>query len=134
MELLLIREKFTPNTTLGSLSINGTPQCKTLEDTVREVKIKNETAIPEGKYKIILDVSKKFGKLMPLLIDVPQFDGIRIHSGYDKEDTRGCIIVGYVWGDDCIYRSRVAFNDLMEKLMQASKAKEEIWISIESRK
>lgn len=80
--------------TIGSLSIDGQYFCDTLEDVVRQVKVYGETAIPYGRYNIILNVSPHFGRILPRLIDVPQFDGVLIHRGNTAEDTAGCILVG----------------------------------------
>lgn len=80
--------------TIGSLSIDGQYFCDTLEDAVRQVKVYGKTAIPYGRYNIILNVSPHFGRILPRLIDVPQFDGVLIHRGNTAEDTAGCILVG----------------------------------------
>jgi hypothetical protein len=65
-----------------------------LEDTVREKKIAGKTAIPEGTYQVIVNRSPKFKRDLPLLLDVPNFEGIRIHRGNTVKDTSGCILVG----------------------------------------
>lgn len=65
-----------------------------MEDTVREKKIAGKTAIPEGTYQVIVNRSPKFKRDLPLLLDVPNFEGIRIHRGNTVKDTSGCILVG----------------------------------------
>lgn len=72
--------------TIGKLYINGVFLCSTLEDKVRtldtiEDKVYGETAIPEGRYEVILSYSKRFNKILPELLNVPFFKGIRIHAG-----------------------------------------------------
>ncbi|NLZ94625.1 MAG: hypothetical protein GX921_02220, partial [Bacteroidales bacterium] len=99
MKLKLIRKYKCPNYTIGHLYINDKYFCDTLEDKVRQLdsiedKIKHKTAIPEGKYKVVVTMSPKFKRLLPLLLNVPFFEGIRIHRGNDENDTSGCIIVG----------------------------------------
>lgn len=109
MELKLKRIAKREDYTIGRLLINDKYFCDTLEDPVRELKdrnsdgdfddvgegkINNHTAIPAGKYKIISTYSNKFKKNTPILLDVPGFTGIRIHSGNTSADTSGCILVG----------------------------------------
>jgi hypothetical protein len=116
MRLTLKREEFTENSTIGSLYIDGEFFCYTLEDTLRKDKIKGETAIPYGTYQVILSWSPRFKRILPLLISVPNFDGIRIHPGNTKDDTEGCLLVGESKGKDIIYNSRKAFTKLFSIL------------------
>jgi hypothetical protein len=81
MQLKLQRETLTDDSTIGKLYINGTFHCYTLEDKVREVKIPHVTAIPQGKYEVILNFSNRFQQIMPLLLNVPNYEGVRIHWG-----------------------------------------------------
>lgn len=137
MELLLKRVKQVKNATCGLLYINGEHFCYTLEDKVRTIKvdcsgkIKGSTAIPEGKYKVILSYSNRFKKTMPLLLNVPCFTGIRIHSGNTHADTEGCILVGLNQSEDNVFSSRVCFNALMNVLYQAN-LKESIYIVVQN--
>ncbi len=116
MELTLKRKTFTNKTTIGDLSINGVYECHTLEDAVRDVKIQNETAIPYGKYEVKLTISPRFKRTLPLLIDVPNYEGVRIHWGNYAKDTDGCILLGTSTDKDFIGHSVTAFNSFMEKL------------------
>jgi len=127
MELLLKRKWKTDNETIGELYVNGKFECYTLEDVERVVKIKNETAIPKGKYKLIITYSNRFKRNLPLLLNVPNFEGIRIHSGNTNHDTQGCILVGKTRGTNFIGNSRKAFNSLFLKLQK----EKEITITIE---
>lgn len=89
--------------------------CNTLEDPVRPQKIKGDTAIPEGSYPIAITYSPKFKRYMPEVLNVPNFEGIRIHSGNTKKDTSGCILVGVlVKGKFLVIRSRETFNKLFK--------------------
>ena len=73
-----------------------------LEDVVREIpgvpvdqwKIKSVTAIPVGQYQVVIDESMRFKKKMIRLLNVPSFEGIRVHSGNTSHDTDGCLITG----------------------------------------
>ena len=94
----------------------------------REHNLKNvDAAIPKGKYKVIITPSNRFKRDLPLLQNVPGFEGIRIHSGNTNHDTEGCILVGQTRAADFIGNSRKAFDKLFPKLQKAS----EINITIE---
>lgn len=131
MELVLRRETFTDQSTIGTLDLNGVFDCYTLEDRVRYgPKVPGKTAIPLGRYEVIISWSQRFQKPMPLLLNVPGFEGIRIHSGNTAADTEGCILVGKTEGVDVVGQSRVAFQALFAKLKAAAK-KEKMFLSIE---
>lgn len=129
MQLQVVRKIFTDKSTIGDLSVNGVFECFTLEDKVRPVKIKGETAIPAGTYEVAVTFSNKFQKFLPLLMNVPNFDGIRIHTGNTPKDTLGCILVGQGKGVDSISNSRLAFGPLFEKI-QAVVRTEKVFIEI----
>jgi len=99
--------------------IDGLFECYTLEDVERTVKIKNETAIPKGTYKVIINESNRFKRLLPLLLNVPNFEGVRIHSGNSNHDTEGCILVGQTIQANYIGQSRKAFDKLLKKMQGA---------------
>ena len=81
MVLKLQRTKEVNNATIGEIHIDGNFICYTLEDKVRPTKIKHETCIPAGTYIINITYSPTFKKMLPLLLNVPGFYGIRIHAG-----------------------------------------------------
>jgi hypothetical protein len=110
----------TDDSTIGELSIDGIFECFTLEDKERPVKIKGETAIAKGTYKVIINESNRFKRLLPLLIDVPNFEGVRIHSGNSNHDTEGCILVGQSRNKNYIGQSRKAFDKLFKKMQVAT--------------
>jgi len=121
MELSLIRKEFTTESTIGDLLIDGKFYSFTLEDMYRDKKIKGVTAIPYGTYEVIINFSNRFQRPMPLLLNVPGFDGIRIHNGNKAEHTEGCILVGFTKGKDFIGNSKSAFIQFMPKLQAGLK-------------
>lgn len=129
MILELKRKIFTDDSTIGELSIDGIFVCYTLEDKVRDAKIKNVTAIPYGKYEIAITFSNRFQQYMPLLLNVPEFEGVRIHSGNKSTETEGCILVGGTRSLNFIGKSRVTYKTLFNKLKSVKKT-EKIFINI----
>ena len=121
MELSLIRKEFTTESTIGDLLIDGKFYSFTLEDMYRDKKINGVTAIPYGTYEVIINFSNRFQRPMPLLLNVPGFDGIRIHNGNKAEHTEGCILVGFTKGKDFIGNSKSAFIQFMPKLQAGLK-------------
>ena len=144
MHLHLLRDTFCDTHTLGKLTINGQFECYTLEDTDRYldgggIKIYGQTAIPAGVYTVTLSHSPRFGRVLPLLLSVPGFSGVRIHPGNSDRDTEGCILVGDARNVEDgaslpLSQSRKAFERLMEKLKQALAKSESIRITIEREK
>lgn len=129
MKLKLFRPNTSLNTdfTEGKLYVENVFECYTLEDKDRRLeegneKVQNATAIPRGTYEVVITYSNRFKREMPLLLNVPGFTGIRIHSGNTSEDTEGCILVGdrnSKEDDNFIGASRIAYNRLFEKLKNA---------------
>jgi hypothetical protein len=129
MELKLVREELTSESSIGRLYLNGAFECFTLEDRVRPVKVKGSTAIPYGHYEVIVSFSQRFQRPLPLLLNVPNFDGIRIHVGNEPQNTEGCILVGTEKSLNRISHSQDAFDKLFIQLQAAAK-KEKIFIEI----
>lgn len=96
MKLTLKRNFKGPDYTIGKLYIDGHYFCDTLEDTVRSTgkKIAGKTAIPAGDYKVVKSYSPRFKKILPEILDVPGFAGVRIHAGNTAKDTDGCVLLG----------------------------------------
>lgn len=122
-KLVLKRDIFTDEFTLGKITVDGVHFCYTVEDMVRTEKVAGKTAIPFGKYKILVTLSARFKKMLPLLLDVPNFTGVRIHAGNTAADSEGCILVGLGRTDTGVSRSRDAMVALM-KLLEQSKNNE----------
>ena len=139
MNILLIRQHHGSEHTIGRLFIDGDEICYTLEDKVRERpgepvgrwKVPGRTAIPRGRYKVVITHSPRFGTPLPLLLNVPGFAGVRLHPGNDSSDTDGCILVGNSWsGGDFIGQSRIAFNSVFKLLNHAHQRGEPMEIEI----
>ena len=142
MILTLDRKYKLPTYTIGKLYIDGEYFCDTLEDkdrgltddmTVSEIskiKIKKETAIPTGTYKVTITYSNRFKKNMPLINDVKGFEGIRIHNGNTNQDTEGCLLVGMNLERGKVLKSQETFRKLYKMLSGAKLRGEYIQITI----
>ena len=134
MELRLKRIAKRDTYTIGRLYIDGEKFCDTLEDRVRDLskepKIKGQTAIPAGRYHIVLTYSPRFKRILPLLLDVPQFTGVRIHRGTTAKDTEGCILVGFNREVGKVLDSAVTEQRLMAVLQNAVNKGKQIFITI----
>lgn len=127
MNLTLNRRPSLEHCTISELLVDGQAECFTIEDVVREVpgeavskwKVHGETAIPSGTYQVIVNHSERFGRDLPLLLNVPGFVGVRIHPGNTSKDTEGCILPGTQVIGESVIESRKAFNALFEKIQEA---------------
>ena len=133
MELNLYRHTYNTKgdrNIIGDLFIDGVFFCHTLEDEKRAdgLKVYGETAIPKGDYKVVLSLSNRFKRKMPLLLNVPMFKGIRMHGGNTSKDTLGCVLVAFKTDYKRIWST--AERALVQKLQQSTN---EITISIEDR-
>lgn len=97
MNFFIVRQNYSLKWTEGLFISNDSRFCYTLEDTVRPkgVKIPGLTAIQAGRYELVVTFSQKFQRQMPLLLNVPEFSGIRMHGGNTAQDSEGCILVAY---------------------------------------
>lgn len=135
MILTLERVQLDPDFTIGELSVDGEHICFTCEDAVRPMtgpdwKVRGKTAIPAGEYLVILTWSNRFGRILPLLVDVPCFDGVRIHAGNTAEDTDGCILTGRVRTPNGVGKSGLAFADLFDRIAEARRRGEPVHINV----
>ena len=113
-----MRRWFTERSTISEVLVDGDLCCFGLEDRVRAagVKVKAQTAIPPGVYALEITMSERFRRPMPLVKDVPMFQGIRIHPGNTDKDTEGCLLVGTERGVDRVIHSVVAFSRLLSMI------------------
>ncbi|KQS33982.1 DUF5675 family protein [Dyadobacter sp. Leaf189] len=148
MEIVIIRKWKGVNSTLSMLFIDGKFLGYLVEDTDRglsqsmplseilSVKVKTRTAIPVGRYKVAVTHSTRFKKLLPLLLHVPGFSGIRIHTGNTHMNTEGCLLPGkqYLFsaGDYRVTQSRDLFNSFFPQIQAALRAKSEVWCTIKT--
>ena len=130
MKLKLERFHFAEDYTIGRLSIDGAYYCDTLEDKVRDLtkekKVMHETAIPEGVYSVIVNVSPRFKRELPRLLEVPHFEGILIHRGNTAKGTSGCILVGENKAVGKVINSTPYELDLTKRIKDAGGATIEI--------
>lgn len=125
MNITVLRREFGTDYTRGRMYIDNEFFGYTLEDALRVQKINGESAIPAGRYPLVLTYSPKYNKNLPEILGVPGFSGIRIHGGNNKDDTDGCILVAdHVIGKDKIYGS------LSDKLMKKTNPNTLHWIEI----
>jgi hypothetical protein len=148
MEIRIDRAWPKPDYTISRLFVNGERfsdgknYCNSLEDTDRGLtsdmsvdevlakKVYGKTAIPRGRYKITVTWSPTFKKMLPLLIAVKGFTGVRIHSGNSPKDTLGCILIGRNDKPGWISDSRYWSNLLQRKIEDALYNGEEVWLQV----
>ena len=151
MELILERIAKRKTYTIGRLYIReqvmdeycpGTEDryfCDTLEPTWRDYangayKVKGRSAIPEGRYAVVISFSPKFKAWLPILLGGPEFNrkwqGIRIHAGNCSEDTEGCILVGKNREVGKVLDSRIWVHRLKQKIVEAKGKGEAVWLTI----
>ena len=147
MELILERIAKRKTYTIGRLYIRrqiideyrpGTEDqyfCDTLEPTWRDYehgayKVKGRSAIPEGRYAVVISWSPKIKQWLPILLGVPKFEGIRIHAGNTAEDTEGCILVGKNREVGKVLDSRIWLHRLKQKIVEAKARDEPVWVTI----
>ena len=134
MKLRVERRFLKPGYTIGRLEVDGKYFCDTLEDQVRDLsrekKVPGQTAIPAGKYEVIVNISPRFKRKLPRLLNVPGFEGILIHRGNTPGDTAGCILVGENKAKGRVINSTPYELRLTEMIERAQSAGESITIEI----
>lgn len=142
VDFLLVRDFFgkakgtQEGYTLGTLSCDGIALCNTCEDEDRHLelypkaKIRGKTAIPRGRYKLVLSYSHRFGKVLPEVLGVEGFVGIRIHGGNTAEDSEGCILVGKQRTPTGVALCAPVLARIMALIQQAEDDGKECWIKV----
>jgi len=132
MKIEVVRKTLDDECTIGEMSLDGVFECYTLEPQVRPdgaEKVFGKTAIPYGTYPVSITFSNHFQRDLPLLGNVPNFEGVRIHPGNYPQDTEGCCLVGESAGRDDILQSKAAFDGLFPKIRDAIERGEEVTIT-----
>ncbi len=119
----------------GQLFVDGTFFCQTLEDPDHRLedggeKVKDVTSIPRGRYRVVLSKSQRFGKVMPEVLDVPGFTGVRLHGGNTEADTSGCPLLGAVRTKTGIANCAGVNARLINLLQAAAKRFEDVWLEV----
>lgn len=143
MKIKIRRELFNSNNTIGSMYVNDLFFGYTLEDkdrglkdtmSISEIKLRKvfgETAIPYGTYEVILSYSNRFKKVMPLLLNVKGFEGVRIHGGNTDKNTLGCPLLGLKKNENGIYDCATINNKLINLIkLEAQKENSKIYVEI----
>lgn len=143
MKLLLKRERFSEQSTIGRLFIVDDEgkehfECDILEDSDRKLeesparKIYGKTAIPRGHFQIVVTYSQRFARPLPLLQNVPGYEGVRIHPGNTPANTDGCLLPGSFApsNPNFVSNSKLAFERLNQKIGNAILDGQEVWITI----
>lgn len=121
--------------TISRLYVDGVYCCYIMEDVIREGdKVYGKTAIPRGVYNVVVTMSNRFKRLLPLIEGVEGFSGVRIHTGNTSQDTEGCLLpglrLGSVDGKRAALDSRQAFSLLFSSIQRAIKENEKITIEL----
>lgn len=136
MNIEIIRDDETPmSRNYGKLFVEGKYFCETLEDQDRYlendgVKVDGDTAIPRGRYRVTRTMSQRFGRVIPLVNDVPGFTGVRLHGGNTEADTHGCPLLGAVRNSTGIANCK-GVNDRLDNAIEAAlNAGDEVWLEV----
>ena len=126
------RENFTP----GRMYFEGHAFCHTCEDEDRFLedtgeKVFGKTAIPRGKYRLITSESPRFGRILPEVLHVPGFTGVRIHGGNTAEDSHGCILVGQIKTATGVAKCAPTVQQIINSIDDAAELGIETWLEVE---
>ena len=135
-------DSITPTQTINKEKAVPEWFCNTMEPTARKLtsqmpqtvirrhKIIGKTAIPTGRYRILITRSRRFGRWLPLLMNVKGFEGIRIHPGNKPEDTRGCILLGFNRRKGYVLDSTRCVLTLVKMMTEAMEKGEKVFVEV----
>ena len=148
MEIIITRRWKSDNCTLSTIVVDGMVHQFCLEDTdrnltintplsdIQKIKVFGKTAIPKGRYQVVITYSNRFKRMLPILIGVPGFAGIRIHPGNRHNNTEGCLLPGRAYGiengDYIVMQSRTASDSLQNLIAAALKRGEQVYCEIQT--
>lgn len=142
MEIRIDRAWKKNGYTISRLFIDGERICEALEDTdrglrqdmpleeIRKQKVYGRTAIPMGRYRVTMSFSPKFGKVLPEVLSVPGYTGIRIHSGNTAGDTAGCILPGLNTEKGKVLQSTKYTGIVIDRINAARSKGEDVWLKV----
>lgn len=142
MEIKLIRKYYQAKYTIGRLYVNNRFFSDCLEPpslhltersalgTILIAKYKGDRAIPTGRYRILITRSRRFGRWLPLLLNVKGFEGIRIHAGNKPEDTQGCILLGFNRRKGYVLDSTRCVLTLVKMMTEAIAKGEKVFVEV----
>ena len=119
INLLLIRQIFTEESTAGTLYLNGERVADTLENPYLDNQ-RNISSIPSGQYKVRLRLARESATrdyLHLLVQEVKDRSYILFHIGNTAKDTRGCILVGLSREQDRVNNSKLAMDLLIKEIL-----------------
>ena len=142
MEIKLIRKYYQAKYTIGRLYVNNRFFSDCLEPpslhltersalgTILIAKYKGYRAIPTGRYRILITRSRRFGRWLPLLMNMKGFEGIRIHAGNKPEDTRGCVLLGFNRRKGYVLDSTRCVLTLVKMMTEAIAKGEKVFVEV----
>ena len=135
LEIAILRTNFTDTFTLGKMTVDGLHFGFTCEDVDRRledggVKIPGQTAIPRGRYRLVVTFSQRFQKLMPLVEGVPGYTGVRIHGGNTHMNTEGCPLLGKVRTAEGVANCAQRNDALIDMILAAEDEGRECWLEV----
>lgn len=143
MDVLVNRFADNGKASLGFMSIDKAPCVFTLEDEHRDIKVKKETRVWDGRYQIKFrtegthheEYLKKYGpdwhKGMLEITNIPQFQYVLIHIGNTEFDTDACLLPGMA-ADASLFTvssSTKAYEKVYPIIRDALLKGEDVWIT-----